>query len=86
MLVSGCTQYNTAIFSTFLWYVWSYDFFLKFSRLIFKWETKFSLGILWPNPISSTLFRDQTLEIYTLVALGENPKIAIIQKALDKIF
>ena len=33
-------------------------FFLQFSWLISKWETKFSLGILWPNPISSTLFRD----------------------------
>ena len=39
--------------------------FLQFSWLIFKWETKFSLGILWPNPISSTLFRDYTLEIYS---------------------
>ena len=33
-------------------------FFLQFCWLIFKWETKFSLGILWPNPISSILLGD----------------------------
>ena len=46
--------------------------FLKLSRLIFKWETKFSLGILWSNPISSTLFRGQTLEIYSGRIRGKN--------------
>ena len=32
--------------------------FSNFLSQFFKWETKFILGILWPNPISSTLFRD----------------------------
>jgi hypothetical protein len=59
-------------------------FFLKLSSLICKWETKFTLGILWSNPISSTLFRDQTLEIYSGHIRG-NTKIAITQKALDQI-
>ena len=40
-------------------------FFLKFFRLIFRWETTFSLDILYPNPISSALFRDYTLETYS---------------------
>ena len=44
---------GVSTFSTFWWYVWLYDFILKFSWLIFEWETKFSLGILWPKPISS---------------------------------
>ena len=44
------------LFSTFFGMFGHIYFFLQFSWLIFKWETKFSLGILWPNPISSTLF------------------------------
>ena len=52
-------------FPSFWWYDWSYDFILKFSKLIFQWETKFSLGILCSKPILSTLYRDQTLEIYS---------------------
>jgi hypothetical protein len=42
------------VFPTFWWYHLSNDFILKFSKQIFQWKTKFSLGILWPNPISST--------------------------------
>ena len=45
-------------FPTFWWYHLSNDFILKFSEQIFQWKTISSLGILWPNPISSTLFRD----------------------------
>ena len=41
------------------------NFFLKFSMLTFTCETKFSLGTLWSNPILSTLFREQTLEVYS---------------------
>ena len=37
-------------FPTFQWYDLSYDFILKFSKLIFQWETKFSLGILCSKP------------------------------------
>ena len=59
-------------FPTFWWYNLSNDFILKFSKQMFQWKTKFNIGILWPNPISSTLFR-------------ENPKIPITQKALDRI-
>jgi hypothetical protein len=72
-------------FSTFLWDVWSYDIFLKFSRLIFKWETKFSLGILWSNPISSTLFGDQTLEIY-FARKGKTLKSQLLKKLSIKFF
>ena len=45
-------------FSTFFGMFGDKKIFLQFSWLIFKWETKFSLGILWPNPISSILFSD----------------------------
>ncbi len=45
-------------FSTFFGMCGHKKIFLQFSWLIFKWKTKFILGILWPNPISSTLFRD----------------------------
>jgi hypothetical protein len=44
------------VFPTFWWYNLSNNFILKFSKQIFQWKTIFSLGILWPNPISSTLF------------------------------
>ena len=46
------------VFPTFWWYDLSNDFIHKFSKQIFQWKTKSSLGILLPNPISSTLFRD----------------------------
>ena len=41
---------NFGVFPTFWLYRLSNDFILKFSWLIFKWETKFSLVILWPKP------------------------------------
>ena len=34
----------------FCWYVWSYDFIHRFSRLIFQWATKVTLGNLCSNP------------------------------------
>ena len=40
-------------------------------------------GILSSNNISCTLCRDQTIEIYS--GRKGNPKIAICQKALDRI-
>ena len=59
-------------------------FFLKFSWLIFKWETK----LFWVF-CGQTLFQALYLEIEplksTLAPLGENPKIAITKKALDRI-
>ena len=37
-------------FPTFWWYDLSYDFILKFSKLILQWETNFSLCILCSKP------------------------------------
>jgi hypothetical protein len=62
-----------------LWRVWSYNFFLKFSRLIFKIHFRyFEL---------KTLFQALYLEIKPLKSTlaGKNPKIAITQKALHRI-
>ena len=38
------------LFFTFWWYELSYDFILKFSRLISQWETKFILVMLCSKP------------------------------------
>ena len=34
-------------------------------KFLISMKKKISLGILWPNPISSTLFGDYSLEIYS---------------------
>ena len=41
----------SGVFSTFWWYNLSNDMIHKFSKQILQWNTKFSLGILWPTPI-----------------------------------
>ena len=69
------------LYSLFLWYVWSLDFFPRFSWLIFTWETKYSLGILWPNPISSPLFRNP----WNLLWPNQGKTLKYTQKDLDRI-
>ena len=43
-------------FSTFWWYVWSFDFILKFLRLILQWETKYIISILCSTPYFKHFF------------------------------
>jgi hypothetical protein len=73
------------VFPTFWWYNLSNDLIHIFSKQILQWNTKFSLGILWPNPISTLYLEIKTLAIYSGHIRG-NHNIAISQNAVIKTF
>ena len=52
-------------FPTLQWHDLSYDFILKIHTVIFNGKQNLVLVFCVQNTISSTLFRDQTLEIYS---------------------